>query len=517
MIRSLQEVDTLNMTIKKVDLQITKMQRAIRRNLVPNVGIARKQLEMLVRQNNERKAYLRYNRGQIEALYQSTGGRFTPLRNSFITPDGPKYKGDKRKPFVSINDMKVKTPQTPALAPPPSQIKKQLPPPPEVIVTPRPISVPSVIENKQALNRAADNLRQEQLAIQQRVTQAVKQKKDAIRDAELTKQGKVDLVMKRRQSEKRRRLNEQRRRQQQTGQQRLNDMVSNAQTAVQRAQQQAQRIATDKASRRQSTPVSPPVSRNLLQAQQQAQQQAQILSQSDKKRTQNINQAIRSKSEVNEKAMKEQFTEDSRQAKPQKVGPSEEFNQFLKQASQLYSDVMKEIQQAKAGKGSFGFHYENLGTKRGDFWVNKAQAFVTQLYNDVKNDLTRWEQGALSAGVAVSTDSRSQAKRKMSMQEFEMYIQSKYMPKVEEFMNQLGEESRQAFNQRKAASQPKQTKVALKESLDVGRQRILSAADKARSRGRPVQTEQQGRQSQSALLGSLFPALRSSMQGVLRK
>lgn len=514
MIRSLQEVDTLNMTIKKVDLQITKMQRAIRRNLVPNVGIARKQLEMLVRQNNERKAYLRYNRGQIEALYQSTGGRFTPLRNSFITPDGPKYKGDKRKPFVSINDMKVKTPQTPALAPPPSQIKKQLPPPPEVIVTPRPISVPSVIENKQALNRAADNLRQEQLAIQQRLTQAVKQKKDAIRDAELIKQGKVDLVTKRRQSEKRRRLDEQRRRQQQTGQQRLNDMVSNAQTAVQRAQQQAQRMATDKASRRQSTSVSPAVSRNR---QQQSPQEAQILSQSDKKRTQNINQAIRSKSEVNEKAMKEQFTEDSRQAKPQKVGPSEEFKQFLNQTSQLYSDVMKEIQQAKAGKGSFGFHYENLGTKRGDFWVNKAQAFVTQLYNDVKNDLTRWEQGALSAGVAVSTDSRSQAKRKMSMQEFEMYIESKYMPKVEEFMNKLGEESRQAFNQRKAANQPKQTKVALKESLDVGRQRILSAADKARSRGRPVQTEQQGRQSQSALLGSLFPALRSSMQGVLRK
>jgi hypothetical protein len=516
MIRSLQDVDTLKMTIKKVDLEITKLQRAIQRNLVPNVGIARKQLEMLVRQNNERKALLHYNRGHIEALYQRTGGRFTPLRNSFITPDGPKYKGDKRKPFVSINDMKKKAPQgpppsqAPPLAPPPSQIKKMSPPPSEVIVSPLPAPLPSPIQNKQALNRAADNLRQEQLAIQEKVTKAVRMKKDAIRDAELTKQGKVDLVMRRRQSEMNKKAEERRKQAQKVGQSRLNQMVSNAQNAVQAAQQQAQKIATDKVSQGRGSPFSPPVTRRQGQ---QSPQQASILSQSDKQRSQNINQAIRSKSEVNQQAMKEQFTEDARQTKPQRVGPSEDYHALMKEFSGMYTEFMKDINLAKQGQGSFGFYYKTLGKQKGSFWLNKGRAFVNQLYEELKNDLARWERGALSAGVAISTESRNQSKRKMTRQEFEMYITNKYMPKVEEFMKELDQEAKRAFNQQKAASQPKPVKVALEQSLDVGRQRILSAADKGRSRGRPVQTEQQGAKG----LAGLFPALRSSMQGVLRK
>lgn len=511
MIRSLQDVDTLKMTIKKVDLEITKLQRAIQRNLVPNAGIARKQLEILVRQNNERKALLHYNRGQIEALYQRTGGRFTPLRNSFITPDGPKYKGDKRKPFVSINDMKKTVPsRAPALAPPPSQIKKMSPPPSEVIVSPLPAPLPSPIQNKQALNRAADNLRQEQLAIQEKVTKAVRMKKDAVRDAELTKQGKVDLVMRRRQSEMKKEAEERRKQAQKAGQSRLNQMVSKAQNAVQAAQQQAQKIATDKVSQGRGSPFSPPVTRRQGQ---QSPQQAAILSQSDKQRSQNINQAIRSKSKVNRQAMKEQFTEDARQTKPQRVGPSEDYKVLMKEVTKMYNDTIKEINMAAKEKGIFANQYKVLGKQRGSFWLNKSRAFLNQLYGEFKNDLARWESGALSTGVAISTESRNQSKRKMTRQEFEMYTENKYMPKVEEFMKELGQELERAFNQQQAASKPKPVKVALEQSLDVGRQRILSAADKGRSRGRPVQTEQQGAKG----LAGLFPALRSSMQGVLRK
>ena len=76
MVRSLQEVDTLMSTIRRVDKEISRRRLEIKRNIVPNAGLARQQVEALVRENNRRKAYLRVNSGHIEAL-RASGARFT--------------------------------------------------------------------------------------------------------------------------------------------------------------------------------------------------------------------------------------------------------------------------------------------------------------------------------------------------------------------------------------------------------------------------------------------------------
>ena len=69
------------------------------------------------------------------------------------------------------------------------------------------------------------------------------------------------------------------------------------------------------------------------------------------------------------------------------------------------------------------------------------------------------------------------------------------------------------MRQKNAQQRPAPEKVVLDNSLAVNRQRTLASSDKLRGHGRPVLSEQQGTNG----LAGLFPALRSSMQGVLHR
>ena len=53
------------------------------------------------------------------------------------------------------------------------------------------------------------------------------------------------------------------------------------------------------------------------------------------------------------------------------------------------------------------------------------------------NEVTRWDQGGLSSGVAISTDTRSQSKRKMTAEEFQRYISAKIEPMAMDFMREV--------------------------------------------------------------------------------
>ena len=105
MIKTLQQVETLNATIRKVDEEIVKRLKAIRRNVVPNAAIARNHVRTLQRENEQRKAILHLNRTRIEQLYEADGGRYSKVRRTFLTPDGPKEKGNRGRPMVSIEEM----------------------------------------------------------------------------------------------------------------------------------------------------------------------------------------------------------------------------------------------------------------------------------------------------------------------------------------------------------------------------------------------------------------------------
>ena len=63
-LKSIQEIETLKATIRKVDAEIMHRRLAIRNNTIANAGIARNEVEMMARQQQQRKAYLHTFRGQ---------------------------------------------------------------------------------------------------------------------------------------------------------------------------------------------------------------------------------------------------------------------------------------------------------------------------------------------------------------------------------------------------------------------------------------------------------------------
>ena len=86
---------------------------------------------------------------------------------------------------------------------------------------------------------------------------------------------------------------------------------------------------------------------------------------------------------------------------------------------------MKEINQAaeygrglvqqvvKTGKFDY-MDFSKMGQNRINYYGNKAYSVIDQVQKMALNELVRWDQGALSGGAAVSTNNRSQSKRKMS-------------------------------------------------------------------------------------------------------
>ena len=87
MFRTVGEVETLRRTIGIVDQEIARRRSDINKNLVANVGLASRHVELLERQNNYRKKLLNYHRGNIEALYKRQG-ELTNLRDSFFYEEG---------------------------------------------------------------------------------------------------------------------------------------------------------------------------------------------------------------------------------------------------------------------------------------------------------------------------------------------------------------------------------------------------------------------------------------------
>ena len=118
-----------------------------------------------------------------------------------------------------------------------------------------------------------------------------------------------------------------------------------------------------------------------------------------------------------------------------------------------------------------------LGKNKTDYFANKALGLLKQVKQTVSNEAIRWDQGALNAGVSVSTDNRPQSKRKMSIDEFGNYIEAKIKPMGEAFMRELMEEVMRAERARQAQKTPAR-KVALDNSLAVSRQRSLATYDK---------------------------------------
>ena len=132
----------------------------------------------------------------------------------------------------------------------------------------------------------------------------------------------------------------------------------------------------------------------------------------DKKRSQTVNDATRSPSKAPTGPIKDQITEDIRQHKPSIRQYSEGYRQTMMELQKLNEMAKKELEAALKGRGGLGAQAQLLGPERTKFWVAKGYSLLKQVNEIVSNEAMRWENGSLNAGVAVSTDTRSQSTRK---------------------------------------------------------------------------------------------------------
>ena len=518
-IRSLRDAQTLRQTIITVDREISRRRRAIRRNLVPNAGIARDHVQAMLRDNERRKAILHMNRNEIIAM-QEAGSRFTPLRNSFITPDGPRNRGNrtesrKQRRSSAGSDASKKTRRTISRPVPVTskQRKRQSAPPVDVTPPPPRMIVQPAKPPIQVVAKVADAIRQDTHVLGKEKAKAITRAKDAQRDAELVKRGQSKLVEVRKKREAEEEMKKAKRSIVDNRNKAINEMKQRASKSVVNARSNASRLA-NRAVR------SSRISKGRFQPSRRGSRGTGLaphlklkMSLSDRQRAATINQSTRSPSKAPRGPIKDQITEDVRQHKPIKKVISSEERRQREQIREAVLTGHKMIENGLKGRGEFGSAAQALGPSRAQYWAKRGYALIAQLEKMVLDEFTRWKQGALNTGVAISTDTRSQSKREMTYMEFQKHVEQKAMPMVMPFMNEFQQEVHRAQVAHSSRLQPKTEKRVLDNSLAVSRQKSLATADKLRGHGRPVLSEQQGTKG----LAGLFPALRSSMQGALRR
>jgi len=225
------EVEYLIRTTGTVDKQITQLRDAITKNTVANQGLAMEKVRMLEHQNHQRKKWLQLNSGYIADLEAKTPK--STLRSSFITPDGPKHKGDRNTPFKSINQLKAERPVdipivvTPTIVvPKPSNSRANLPP--------------------QDMLRISDQLRLKANIEGAKRAEIVKKAVQAKDDHALVQKGQMSQVITRRRAEAQKRKAHAERMQAKIMAAKRAHMIRKALGARKAAEAQAQREAAEK-------------------------------------------------------------------------------------------------------------------------------------------------------------------------------------------------------------------------------------------------------------------------------
>lgn len=229
----------------------------------------------------------------------------------------------------------------------------------------------------------------------------------------------------------------------------------------------------------------------------------------DKRRAATVNDQIRTKETPVQGTAKDQLTEDIRQAP---VAPPHTRSKEFAEASRYFRQELHNAERALMEARDSPMA-KVLSPDRLKFYFDKARSLLRQVNDMIRNELTRWDQGMLSAGVAISTDNRSQSTRKMSLEEFKSYIENKVGLMTNPLMQEVQEEWARAVRlideKEKAQHAPRRSRDI---SIRQHDQRQLLDIDNRRGKGRPVLSEQQG----TTGLAGLFPALRNSMQGALK-
>lgn len=222
---SIRQVQHVMNTVKITDDKISQLRKDITANKVPNQGLTMRYVQQLEQQNSARKAWLVKNRETIKVLGVHASKTLTPPRDSFITPDGPRAYGNKSAPVISINDLQKRKP-----------VRLQKPQKP-TIDTPKNIP-PKTIPPGADLKKQQDQMRLRQIEAQKRRVALLKKKADVERQKKFMEEGRL----KKAQMVGRNRVKEDLRKAQEgsaPGSNTAKAVAKNAEKAVKRAQEKA--------------------------------------------------------------------------------------------------------------------------------------------------------------------------------------------------------------------------------------------------------------------------------------
>lgn len=504
---SIRQVQHVMSTVKATDDKISQLRKDITANRVANAGMTMKYVQQLEQQNASRKAWLVKNRANIQALGVHASKTLTPPRDSFMTPDGPRAYGRRGDPIISINDMQAQRPVS--LAPP---------------MTPTidaPANVPpNVIPPGADLKRQQDQLMMQKREADKRRVELLRRQADMERQKKLIEEGKVrqaNMVGKNSIKEEMRKASEQ----VNQGSTVATTVARNAQDAVKRAQQ----TAFDKARLRQVTPapiVTPkPVTTVVVRDAQKAQQEQQI--RTPPKMT--IYKGVEfSLTEPNEAFITRVYRQllfrdpgesglkywvpilRRRPNRYQYIDAIMQSQEYKQKKNRRQSNVQDQQRKNEAHQlanyrpailNKFDAETEEA-MKNGlisEQAMREGEARYMQMEEEFSNIHTRYLQGTIKQDL-VEAKKMIDAVAQKGVEEIYAIIKKYNVPKAQPVSQGMGQAPRNI-------------------NIPIHRQMALNGMDK-RSLA-PIRTEQERGNQMGGNLGTLFPALRRSMQGVLKQ
>ena len=507
---SIRQVQHVMSTVKATDDKISQLRKDITTNRVPNAGMAMKYVQQLEQQNASRKAWLVQNRETIKALGVHASKVLTPPRDSFMTPDGPRAYGRKSDPFISINDMQAQAPvrlpapQTPTISNPANIPPKVIPPGAD-------------------LKRHQDQLMIRKRQEDKRRLELLRKKRDMERQQKLIEEGKLrqaKMVGKNRIKEEMRKASEQ----VNQGSNTATVVAKNAKESIKRAQQRA----LDNSKRRQAQVDVKPVAKTQPSAV--VVRNAEKVQQEQKIRT-GSNMTIYRGVEFSVKEPAQNFVTRlyrqllgrepdrgglnnwTRVLRTRRMTHKQVIDGFMNSGEykrrQQKKTVPSQDQQRKAEANQLGEYVPEIAVKFMDEIQNESQkgnlpqeampevvARWMQMDEEISNLHTRYLQGSIKQDLQEAMKAVDEIAGK-AIQEMVAIIM-KYQSAKPLPSRQTG-----------VSGAPRNI------NIPIHRQMALNGMDK-RSLA-PIRTEQERGNQMGGNLGTLFPALRRSMQGVLKR
>lgn len=469
------DVRFLLKTVQKTDAMIAKMRLDIANGVVANEGQAMQQVRLLERENNQRKAWLRQHGVAIKAL-ERQAGPITPMRDSFMTPDGPRHRGNRRAPITSIIDLQRQrggfaprvTPPTPKVDPAKAIGKKAAVPPSfKLDKTTDAITLATQIAAEKNANmvKQSEYMKLEQQYLRQgKALQAQR-----VRNKRLQEQQKAHLEADKKWKQK------------QMAQ--VTQARANAEKARELAKRRAQQLTAARLSHK-------------AELEKLRKKPATAVAQKTETRVQDVRTPTKTAVKVapNEAPGGKQITDDRGRA------AREAF--WVKLQGEM-GKTWKDIKRS-ASLSPDQFIKENSSGWESRDTLLSAQGLAKKLVMDVNNLSARWVNGSIS----------------MTSAEFQAALGKLY----QDFQAEGARLMESALAVEKANSQPKTVVQSKPGDINVP-QRTVKAAQAVDKRVTKNQRRNQLRNQRqfkamgqsTENLGAAFPALRASMQGVLRK